>query len=65
MANHYYGVSDTGSNKAVANNVTVGTSSNSVAIELVVLDGQSISKARLLAAIEAIWNKVATSDAPA
>lgn len=65
MADHFYGVSDTGSNKAVTGNITVGTSTNSTKIELRVTDGQSISKARLLSAIEALQNYIVTHDAPA
>jgi hypothetical protein len=65
MADHFYGVNDTGSNKAVVGNVTVGTSTNSTNIELRIKDAQSISKAHALAAIEAIENYIVTHDVPA
>jgi hypothetical protein len=65
MADHFYGVSDTGSNKAVTGNVTKAASTNSTKIELRVTDGQSISKARLLSALDSLKNYITTDNAPA
>lgn len=64
MANHYYGV-----NRGAGidpNNVTVGTSTGSKDVELVVLDGVSgQNKTDVLKALDAIRAKLVTSDAPA
>lgn len=64
MANHYYGVTVPG--PGVVGSVTVGTSTTSKNVELVVLDGVTgRSKEQLLLAIEAIEAYIITHDAPA
>lgn len=63
MANHYYGVN---LGAQAPGDVTVGTSTGSKDVELVVLDGVTgMNKHELLKAVEVIANKIAVSDAPA
>lgn len=62
MADHFYSVVR---GERAPNQVTVGTSTSSEAIELRVLDGTGISKTELLLAVQAIADKIAVSDAPA
>jgi len=65
MANHYYGIDVPGANQAFGN-VSTGTSTTSKNVELVVLDGVTgRSKADLVAAVEAIKQKIIAGDAPA
>ena len=47
------------------NEVTVGTSTSSEAIELRVLDGTGITKVQLLKGLEAIENYIKVNSAPA
>lgn len=65
MANHYYGITVPGANQTVGG-VTVGTSTTGKNVELVLLDGVSgNSKEEVLAAVEALYNYIATDAAPA
>lgn len=68
MANHYYGVTvpEIGVGGASAETVTVGTSTTSKNVELVVLDGVTgNSKVELVKALKAIIAFITTNDAPA
>ena len=62
MADHFYSVVY---GEQAPNEVTVGTSTSSEAIELRVLDGTGITRTELLKAVQTIANKIAVSDAPA
>lgn len=65
MADHFYGIDVPGSEQGFGN-VSTGTSTTSKKVELRVEDGVTgRSKYLVLAAIEAIKNKIIAGDAPA
>lgn len=65
MANHYFGIDVPGAEQEFGG-VSTGTSTTSKNVELVVLDGVTgRSKWQLVAAVEAIKQKIIAGDAPA
>lgn len=64
MADHFYGVTVPGADKAVGN-VTKATSTTSANVELRIHDGVTVSKTEALLACEAIMAYITTDGAPA